>query len=914
MHIIIKLPFKLRQLIDEKSITFFVNNNYFDNKLFFEYQEIEEIIREKNKDSLSIFYFNKENTSNILYEAEETINIDDSYTNKMSYLFYLDLLITDNPNFIDYIFSKETITSLYEKTLSTKATTQKIVMTKVLIDMIECFKGFYECDEKINEKFFRLMTEKCKNQIKDEINDDKAVFDNLEDLMEQSIDKIYMDIFLKFLRGENDSFSYDFIYKTLDGLEFDKIKINENMLREFNNFINSDKNINKYFIEKNEDLINIKKINFYYIILKYFLKGPIYIYQISFLLNTRRLLTGLIYKNIYTLLVLMADLIELDKSTTEKLDYIIRVLSDSEFYLKIYSEKKEAFKETIENKKLRYIYPLIQIIKEFTREKNNNDFLVQKLEIFEKLIKDRKFKKFPKALLVKFFEYFKNESNNYLLSKIFTKEEYKAFINLETSKDSKLDNNLENNDNIICEQMNDIPCLDNENKIQNRAQYEKEEVKEQQKEEIIEFEEGLLMEKESGTSIIEQTYTIKENEIKETEISSEYSYENNKKIDFKMYQISDKYKVIECFKVIETEKNCGSFFNVNKTVSNGYIITGLNSNKIKVYNSFFEPKLEIYLFDTIVDIQELKNENDDPDRIRLMACCKKKLVHITINLNNYTFKHYTFSRENYIRYNSFKQINNNYIIFGEKGVFKLFGKKKEEVKKIIDENYIGNIQLNENIYAFTSNNLFPKGQNKLVIYDFSSNIKILKTINDYSFDFSSNGLCLIDSNKIKTLNANKKILLCSCKKGEKHGILVINMDLEKKEFLETFHETKNFEPSCFCQISNISNHNSITFDITDRRNIYIEDTEYFLVGGFDPDKRIGDIKLYTLKYDHENDSFKIKDLADLGTEDEENNFKGFDMKITCITQSKITGNLLINCLDGNVFLFKPPNLECFARN
>ena len=40
---------------------------------------------------------------------------------------------------------------------------------------------------------------------------------------------------------------------------------------------------------------------------------------------------------------------------------------------------------------------------------------------------------------------------------------------------------------------------------------------------------------------------------------------------------------------------------------------------------------------------------------------------------------------------------------------------------------------------------------------------------------------------------------------------------------------------------------------------------------------------------------------------------GFDSNITCIIQSKITGNLLINSLDGNINLFKPPNLECFLR-
>ena len=43
--------------------------------------------------------------------------------------------------------------------------------------------------------------------------------------------------------------------------------------------------------------------------------------------------------------------------------------------------------------------------------------------------------------------------------------------------------------------------------------------------------------------------------------------------------------------------------------------------------------------------------------------------------------------------------------------------------------------------------------------------------------------------------------------------------------------------------------------------------------------------------------------------DDENNFKGFDMKVISMQQSKITGNLLVSCLDGSVSLFKPPNFE-----
>ena len=267
-------------------------------------------------------------------------------------------------------------------------------------------------------------------------------------------------------------------------------------------------------------------------------------------------------------------------------------------------------------------------------------------------------------------------------------------------------------------------------------------------------------------------------------------------------------------------------------------------------------------------------------------------------------------------YSSFFKIDDNHsLINGEKGGFMINEKNLEDIQKIFDVNYLGGIKINKKIYAFTSNKIMPQGENKLVIYDFATKKMIKEIDHDYSFGFTSNGLCSINANKIKTINKNRQILVCSCKKEDKHGLLVLNMDLEKKEkeVSEHFFETKNFEPSCISQILIVENNNSITGNIINENNIDIKETEFLMVGGFDQDKRIGVIKLYKIQFDKKNGNVKVKYLVDIGEEDKENDFKGFDSNITCINQSKITGNLLINSLDGNINLFRPPNLECFMR-
>ena len=37
-------------------------------------------------------------------------------------------------------------------------------------------------------------------------------------------------------------------------------------------------------------------------------------------------------------------------------------------------------------------------------------------------------------------------------------------------------------------------------------------------------------------------------------------------------------------------------------------------------------------------------------------------------------------------------------------------------------------------------------------------------------------------------------------------------------------------------------------------------------------------------------------------------FSGFERNVSCITQSKINGDLYITCWDGKVFLFEQPNI------
>ena len=902
--------FKLRIYLGEMPITFTEKCSLDGNKLVLNYEEIENIIKEKKGQFLELFYFNKENIHDILYQTENVINIEDNKIRKLSDLFYLDLLIMDNPNIINYKFSKNIIIKFCEELSTEKKELKKAILSKIIIDCIECYKGFGDYDEKINERSLNKLSNLCKKKIKNIIKNNEIFSEvyNYENLKEMSIDKFYAKIIINKLF--NCDFSIDDnvndITNIMDDLEIGEIKITENIFYELNTFLTNNKsNESELYIIKIEDFINKKKINFYYIILKYILKNSSYIYHINFLLNTRALLISIIKNNLYTLLSIIAKE-DLNNDIKERLDYIIKSLIDLDYYYEKYEQMKKCDKINyiINDKRFRYDFPLMQIVMNIKindiniNEKEINS-IINKWEPLKRLINEKKFKKIKNKK--ELYKYFQDSNNKILLLELFGEDNYNYFQKLDINYPEEYieDNNIIKNSDSTSMKNSNIENIINEQSI-----------------EISEYNDI----KNDDTSIIIQSYTIQDIKEKDNVTCNEIIINNNSiPFDLNMFRQSDKYKLIEFYKIVEEKNNLNSsYFYYTKNLSKGHYLIGGNTNKIMIYNKYFENQLEIKLSIKPQNIYEIQ-KNNNKNEIYLMACCRYRIIFISINLRNYTYDDYTKWDEEYgISYDSLYKINNKYLTCGIKGGFMLNDNNDRfyyRNKKIFKTNYFNGININENIFAFISNKAVPHGDDILIIYDFNKD-KIRKEINNYSFKISNNNLYLIDLNKIRRIQENRQILFCSCSSDNYHqtnGFLIVDINLENKEFFECFYDTEEFEPHCFCQLLIVDNNNSITSDISNKKNINIIETEYFLVGGFDPLKRMGCIKLYKIKYNKNNNKVNIIYIFDIVTENNDE-FSGFDMEVSCITQSNITGNLLITCLDGNVFLFKPPNLELFSQN
>ena len=383
---------------------------------------------------------------------------------------------------------------------------------------------------------------------------------------------------------------------------------------------------------------------------------------------------------------------------------------------------------------------------------------------------------------------------------------------------------------------------------------------------------------------------------------------------------------MKCENIIKFGLNQYNCINFIKEISNGDFIIGAPNDNLYIYdknmnlikkinfeikspeNNNLSTKIYSNQIKTLkfMMIQNIKENNNNINKtgkniIDLIDCSKYGLNKYSIDFNNNNINKVNSSNIINISCNGYLKVNNNnYILYGEKGIFH-FNKepfdlnirnKNDLYKYRKDErNYKSGILLNNNLIALTSNKIIPNGEDIIIFYDIK-NQKIINYSNNYSFVNGINGLTLLNIEKEK-----KAILVCACKKylnNQKNGILLINPEIKENEkIIEKFIHTEEFEVNCFCQINQTSKKNNT-------KNIF------FFAGGFDIEKRQGVIKLYKIVYNEEK-TIDLELLEDIYYDDEEK--EGFEGTINCIVQSKNNGKILASCWDKKIYIYSKPNLN-----
>ena len=271
-----------------------------------------------NSDKFRFIFFHKKKIKKILFDCEKEIIIDsDKIENTLlNKSFYLSLLITENKEIINYKYSIDYIKQLHESNKNNNLKLKKIIFSKIIIDLIDYFKGFEEYNEN-TESSINNIKNKNFDIIKNNSNILKIFNLDIRTFISKSIEEIYIDIIKTILCEYK---NYNYIYDVINELELEKIDITNFIFKEISKMLSKDKNIIEKRIININDLYNKDKIEFYYILQKYILKNPCYIYQIPFLLDTRKF----ILKNIKSI-----KFVNINK---EKLEYLIDIFTGSKYY------------------------------------------------------------------------------------------------------------------------------------------------------------------------------------------------------------------------------------------------------------------------------------------------------------------------------------------------------------------------------------------------------------------------------------------------------------------------------------------------------------------------------------------------------------------------------------------------------
>ena len=427
------------------------------------YTELQQALKLINQDEISKFcYFQKNLINDILYYEEKIINIyNNNNKNNFSFYFYLVLLIEDNVDIINYSYDYNFFNEINSENKLEKNEIKKVIISKIILELIFNFRGFNK------NKNIKTNLDSIEKHNKENIRNNICIFRELnlnlngDEIEEMKLDEIYSEIIISLIKNKKFE-DYDYSYNILHQLEIDNLEITKKIYDDLSVILNSKESfINNYLIINLEDIYDIKKINFYYILFKFILKRSIYIYSIPLLLNYRKTIISNIKNGIYF------NFGDDDNTIKERFDFNLKFALNSNYYYNLYLNNKneevkiileyykkycfESNKNEINNikginshfqrhikdfDKIREMVDEYCIVEYIYNYKNNGEVKTEKKiqevsknwKFLKKMIKDKKIKKMRKDDKLMLRKYFDDMNNKELLLKIFGEDCYRFFI------------------------------------------------------------------------------------------------------------------------------------------------------------------------------------------------------------------------------------------------------------------------------------------------------------------------------------------------------------------------------------------------------------------------------------------------------------------------------------------------------
>lgn len=281
------------------------NNSIIDplGKIIFNYNDIQEIIQKKDSNTIKLLYFNRVAIHDILVKEDKIIDIEFLEISKnLSSYFYLCLLIEENLHIVDYAYSINLIKQIndIQNNIKNNEKYKKILFSHIIIQLINNYNDNDNINQSEEEAKLLNVIEKSNIEIiKNNLNAFKELDlkMNTDDIIAKRIDKIYIELLIGLLRKKKLEYT-DYIINLNNELDLSNINLTKTMLHELFKFLSNEKILmNDYLIEKENDISNSQKLNFYNVLLNYILKNSIYIYQNSNLMKIRKNILKIIKSN-----------------------------------------------------------------------------------------------------------------------------------------------------------------------------------------------------------------------------------------------------------------------------------------------------------------------------------------------------------------------------------------------------------------------------------------------------------------------------------------------------------------------------------------------------------------------------------------------------------------------------------------
>ena len=270
----------------------FLNSNLIINEdpipfLLKEYSEIKKFDEMKN--FTKFLYFNMKTINKILYESDIIIQIQDYNCNDLSSNFYLILLIKAEEEIINYEYGINYINIFNKLKNNEEFKYFNLINSKIIIELINNFKNCDLYDEDKDEEYISKLENENKEYIKNNLNIFKEINLNINetDIYNKNIDELYVDIIIALIKSDK-LIDLDLSFNIFKQLDLENIDIpfiaSENFFKRMLEVLKIDNNyINQYIINNFDDLNDINKINFHYILLKFIFKSSFYLYHIPLL-------------------------------------------------------------------------------------------------------------------------------------------------------------------------------------------------------------------------------------------------------------------------------------------------------------------------------------------------------------------------------------------------------------------------------------------------------------------------------------------------------------------------------------------------------------------------------------------------------------------------------------------------------